>query len=303
MATQNQDFFDQTLAMMDAGHAQAALPMLAGKLYSAITMAEHWPQVRDDLHAHPLHQRLLEDPYAAHAARRPRGYPGDAALIDIIYDQTLPTETSALGRDIFSITIQFQAAEGVRLRRATAETFLTQAHERRDRICVLACGHFREADNLKGTDLSAITAVDQDPQSLSVVAANHPSVRTEEANVIRFLRRAALKGEKFDLIYTLGLTDYLDDRAMRLLHQLMKACLAPGGRIILANFVPNHLAIGWMDAIMDWQLIYRSEAELAGFAKEIGMRSRTWRDLSGSIAWCEMSPLDAVSPALSFDEA
>jgi SAM-dependent methyltransferase len=244
--------------------------------------------VRDDLHAHPLHRRLLEDPYASHAARRPRGYPGDAALIDIIYDEIPPIETTAAGRDIFSITIRFQAAEGVRLRRVTAEAFVKDAHSNGDRICVLACGHFREGDSLKGVDLSAITVVDQDPQSLAVVAANHPSIRIEEANVIRYLRRAASQGQRFDLIYTLGLTDYLDDRSMRLLHQLMKACLAPGGKIILANFVPNHLAIGWMDAVMDWQLIYRREEDLAGFAKAIDLIPTTWRDASGSIAWCEM---------------
>jgi SAM-dependent methyltransferase len=105
---------------------------------------------------------------------------------------------------------------------------------------------------------------------------------------LQFLRAAARDGERFDFIYTLGLTDYFDDRAMSLLHQLMHRCLKPGGSILIANFLPDHMAAGWLDAVMDWQLIYRSETELHGFAAEIEMESRTWRDSTQSIAWCEM---------------
>jgi extracellular factor (EF) 3-hydroxypalmitic acid methyl ester biosynthesis protein len=288
MTSQNRDFFDQTLALLDAGHAAAALPMLAGKLYSAFALGEHWPNVRADLRDHPLHKRLLEDPYAARAAEKPRGYPGDAVLIDMIYDQQPSADVSPRGRDIFSVAIRWQGAEGVRLRRATAEAFVGDSVHQGQNICALACGHFREGDLLKGQDLHRITAVDQDAQSLSVVNANHPSIRTVEANVFRYLRNAASAGEKFDLIYTLGLTDYLDDRSMQLLHKLMRACLAPGGRIILANFLTNHLSVGWMDAVMDWHLICRREEDLARFATEIGMLPHTWRDASGSVVWCEM---------------
>ena len=113
-------------------------------------------------------------------------------------------------------------------------------------------------------------------------------IRIEEASIFRFLSDAAARGNGFDLIYTLGLTDYLDDRAMRLLHQLMKGCLNRGGTMVVANFAPYHLAVGIMDAVMDWCLVNRDEAALEAFASEIGMMAKTWRDPSGSIAWCEM---------------
>jgi hypothetical protein len=58
--------------------------------------------------------------------------------------------------------------------------------------------------------------------------------------------------------------------------------------LLLANFLPFHLGTGWMDAVMDWHLIYRDEAELEGYAREIGMAPKTWRDATNSIAWCEM---------------
>jgi extracellular factor (EF) 3-hydroxypalmitic acid methyl ester biosynthesis protein len=286
----NERFFDQTLAMIGDGQLPAALPMLAGKLFNAHSDATRWAETRTALRQHPLHALLLQDPFTARCVSKPRGYAGDAGLIDIIYDEAAPDYPSAIGHDIFNITVKFQAPEGVRRRRRYAETVVRQAWLGGKRICVLACGHFREADALIGSDLSNITLVDQDALSLEVVRRNHADrVSIVEANVFSFLRNAASSGARFDLIYTLGLTDYLDARAMRLLHRLVKACLAPNGTVLLANFVPDHLGIGWMDAVMDWQLIYRDEAELEGYAREVGLQPRTWRDATDSIAWCEMT--------------
>jgi extracellular factor (EF) 3-hydroxypalmitic acid methyl ester biosynthesis protein len=285
----NERFFDQTLSLIEQGQITTALPMLAGKLFSAQIDTLAWPETRQSLLRHPLHSVLMEDPYLAHCYAKPRGYPGDAALIDILYDQTLPESASKRAADLFNVTTAFPAAQAVRLRREYAQTLVTNAWQAGKRICVLACGHFREGDSLIGHDLSNIVAIDQDGLSLDIVRQNHGDTITAiEANVFSYLRSAASRGEKFELIYTLGLTDYLDERAMRFLHKLMKACLAPSGTILLANFLPYHIGTGWMDAVMDWQLIYRDEAELAAFAREIGLSSKTWTDPTGCIAWCEM---------------
>ena len=286
----NQRFFDQTLAMIEHGALPAALPMLAGTLYNAHADPANWAETRAVLHRHPLHSVLLQDPFTAHSASRPRGYPGDAGLIDLIYDMQPPASTSAMGRAIFDVTIKFQAPEGVRQRRLHAETVVAAAQAEGQRVLVLAGGHLREADPLIGRDLRRFTVVDQDAQSLAQVHAKHGvAITLIEANVFHYLRRAAKAGEQFDLIYTLGLTDYLDTRAMQLLHQLMKACLAPHGTLLLANFGPHHLGTGWMDAVMDWRLVYREEAELETFALNIGMNPVTWRDPTGSVVWCQMA--------------
>ncbi len=285
----SQRFFDQTLDMINRGGLNVALPMLAGKLYNAHANPETWPETRAALHSHALHSLLLQDPFTAHSASRPRGYPGDAGLIDLIYDMTPPGGVSDLGREIFGVTIQFQAPEGVRQRRIYAETIVRNAWQAGHRVLVLAGGHFREGDPLTGEDLRRFTLVDQDALSLSRVRGKHgAAINLVEANVFHYLRAAAKSGEQFDLIYTLGLTDYLDAKAMQMLHKLMKACLAPNGTLLLANFVPGHLGAGWMDAVMDWHLIYREEDELEHFAAGVGMAAKTWRDPTGSVVWCEM---------------
>jgi extracellular factor (EF) 3-hydroxypalmitic acid methyl ester biosynthesis protein len=286
----NERFFDQTLSLIEQGQITTALPMLAGKLFSAQIDSTAWPETRQTLLSHRLHSVLMEDPYLAHCYAKPRGYAGDAALIDLIYDRILPESASKRAAEIFNITTAFPVSVAVRLRREYAETLVTTAWQAGKRICVLACGHFREGDGLIGNDLGNIVVVDQDGLSLDVVRRNHgDAINTVEANVFSYLRSAASRGDRFDLIYTLGLTDYLDERAMRFLHKLMKACLAPGGTVLLANFLPYHIGTGWMDAVMDWQLIYRDEEELASYATEIGLSPKTWTDPTGCIAWCEMT--------------
>lgn len=286
----NQRFFDQTLDLINHGELSVAVPMLIGKLYNAYADPVRWTETRASLHAHPLHQMLLQDPISAHSTSQPRGYQGDAGLIDLLYDMQPPAGASPLGRSIFELTVQFQTPEAVRQRRNYAETVVCAAWQRGQRILVLAGGHFREGDALIGNDLTNITLVDQDPLSLDQIRAKHgQAITLIEANVFRYLREAAKAGEPFDLIYTLGLTDYLDTRSMRLLHKLMKACLAPKGTLLLANFAPDHLGTGWLDAVMDWQLICRDERELEQYAAEIGMTPTTWRDPTGSVAWCQMT--------------
>lgn len=283
-------FFDQIVEMIEADAIDFAMPMLVGKLYGAFGHREGWARTRETYLGHPLRTIMLEDPYIARCVSKPRGYAGDAELIDVIYDRKLPEVVTPRGKRIFEHGIEFQASEGVRQRRDAAEQFVEAAYRQGKRILCLACGHFREGMPFAGQDIGNIQLVDQDPLSLEVVRQRFgASANCHEANVFNYLRGAIARGEKFDLVYTLGLTDYLDDRAMALLHRMVRAVLAPGGEFILANFVPNHLAVGWMDAVMEWHLIYREPEELARFAAAEGFAAKTWLDRTGAIAWSKMT--------------
>lgn len=288
----DQRFFDQVVSMIEDDALDVAMPMLAGKLYGAYGHREGFAQTRNTYLGHPLRAIMMEDPYIARCVTKPRGYAGDAELIDLIYDRNPPPRISVRGRRIFEHGIAFQASEGVRQRRNTAEQFVTAAHQQGKRILCLACGHFREGSLLAGHDIGLVQLVDQDPLSLEVVRQRFgAATNCHEANVFSYLRGAIGRGEQFDLVYTLGLTDYLDDRAMALLHRMVKGVLSPEGEFILANFVPDHLAIGWMDAVMEWQLIYREPEDLARFAAAEGFNAKTWLDQTGAIAWSQMAML------------
>ena len=275
--------------MLDGDQVEDALHLLAGALNALHFTRADWPASRQTLRDHPLHRHLLLDPYVARAFHRPRGYPGDAELIDFIYDREPPAGTDPVGARLFRVTTDFPVARAIRQRMEIARQLLMEAAAAGARICSLACGHLRESDHLSGKALAGITAVDQDGLSLARIAHRHgEGINLVERNVLGFLRDAAGRAETFDLIYTLGLTDYLDDRSMSLLLKLAQRCLAPGGRIFVANLQPQHLAVGWIDACMDWQLIYRNEAQLSAFCAERGMVAETFGDAFGTVAYCSM---------------
>lgn len=282
-------FYDSTLAMIESDAVEMAVHMLVGQLHAAKAEPQRWSAALEAYLGHPLRSTMLEDPYIARCVTKPRGYAGDAEVIDMIYNKSFQAETTVRGERIFRQGINFPTAEAVRLRKDAAQAFVGDAVRNGKRILSLACGHFREGDPLIGQDLSTVTLVDQDALSLAVVRQRHgAAVTCHEANVFSFLRGAAARGERFDLIYTLGLTDYLDDRAMALLHRMVAAVMAPGGTFLLANFVPDHLSAAWMEAVMDWHLIYREPEELAAFARAGGFEPTTWLDPTGSIGWCRM---------------
>src|SRR5688572_13204025 len=83
---------------------------------------EEWKQFISTVAArHPLRAVLNEDPITARSCAKPRGYSGDAVLLDLIYQHdsahTLVEEGSEIGRNIYSFMAEASAARGVRLRR------------------------------------------------------------------------------------------------------------------------------------------------------------------------------------------
>src|SRR6516165_6537781 len=69
---------------------------------------------------HPLRQVLHEDPFTYRAFAKPRGYAGDAPLLDFIYGEEEgwpPPDASEMGRNIFASTTCSSACEAVRARR------------------------------------------------------------------------------------------------------------------------------------------------------------------------------------------
>ena len=276
--------FDQVSSCIDQGDAETALPVLAGVLWTV----EDKVAAHALLRSHPLHSVLLEDPYTAQAFHKPRGYAGDALVMDMIYDQVPPEGVTVRGRELFAATTAYPVAQAVRSRRKLAAEVLEEACSKDLRICSLACGHMRELDNLAGRDCANITAIDQDGLSVEFVRRRHPTVDVRQMNVFEFLRSAISRGEKYDLIYSLGFTDYCDQREMNLLYKLMARCLAEHGTVFIANFAPNHLAQGWLEACLDWRLIYRDEIVMRRHAEEHGLVSELWRDDTRSVVYSRM---------------
>lgn len=222
------------------------------------------------LRSHRLRDLLHSDPFTFRAFSKPRGYAGDAVMMDYIYGYRLSDVTAAppLARRIFDFTTRTASPEAVRFRRRVlAELIDTVAAEqaREVNVTAIAAGHLREVDlsTAVRSEQAIVTAFDQDEESMAVVRRDYGEfgVQALPASVRDILaRRTRLPA--CDLAYTAGLYDYLPDSAATRLTTMMFQSLRPGGTLLLANFLPNILDAGYMESYMDWHLIYRDDAQM-----------------------------------------
>jgi hypothetical protein len=233
---------------------------------------ESWKQfITLDCRQHPLRDLLHQDPFSSRAFLKPRGYAGDAELLDLIYaiedGETLPAlqRSSELGRRIYHATAHVAAARAVRARRWIIIERLNELTARlaRPHVLSLACGHLREARHCSAlfqNRFGRFVAADQDQESLAVVEREVGGVGVEAlgTSVSTILRGQCSLGS-FDFIYASGLYDYLAQAVAQRLTEHLFAMLTPGGRLLLANFLPGSSSTAFMEAYMDWWLIYRTK--------------------------------------------
>jgi cyclopropane fatty-acyl-phospholipid synthase-like methyltransferase len=113
-------------------------------------------------------------------------------------------------------------------------------------------------------------ALDADAQSAAEVQQCYSGYGVEAvtASFRRLLSKKSGTGE-FDLVYSTGLFDYLNQRTGRRLTASMFQMLRPGGTLLIANFLPGVRDIGYMEAFMDWNLIYRSRHDMIDLTSDI----------------------------------
>jgi len=270
--------------LTDARCDQSQVAQTMDKLFPALrtwklnSSDEQWQDLIQICRRHRLKDLFHQDPFTYRAFSKPRNYPGDAELIDYIYgpeEQWPAPEASPLGRSIFNCTIAEPAPEGVRARRGFVADVIDRlaAETTMPHVFSIAAGHLREA-NLSGAvkrkKLGRLVALDNDPISLEEIRRCYSryGVETVQDGIRRLLTNQADLGS-FDLIYSTGLFDYLQQSTGRRLVWGMFQMLRPGGRLVVANFLPGVRNVGYMEAFMDWQLIYRARHEMADLSMEI----------------------------------
>ncbi len=291
---------DATLERVLAGDGFDAVSEL---IVSLDTVMRELPGLEPELiaacRAHQIHAVLQQDPYTARAYRKPRGYAGDAVMLDFIYDGRPPAGTTDVGAAVFRATTGCSAARSVRYRRGLLAEAIDQAAAEAEAATVVAvaCGHLREATCSPAvTDgrLRRLIAIDQDVESLAVVAR---SLRGTSIEPVRESVGGLLKGRStfdgVDLAYAAGLLDYLDDTFASLLIERLFRALRSGGRLLVANFVPGHHGRAYMACFMDWRLNLRHEQALAALAVRLDGRAigdlRTFTDRESNVAYLEVT--------------
>ena len=241
-----------------------------------LTAPERWREKCVEFREHSLVDLLHQDPFSQRAFRKPFGYAGDAGIIDLIYRhpsvRDLVESSTELGRLIYETNLQQPAPRAVRLRRARIARAIDQIDAGSSaQICALGCGYLREleeSERARGGRLGPSLALDQDSRCIESLQGHYSEfpIRFLQDGVKMMLAPPAKFHQQFHLVYAAGLFDYLSDRMGARLLAGMLTMTRPGGKVLIANFLPGIVGRAYMEAVMDWWLIYRDTEQMLRLA-------------------------------------
>jgi extracellular factor (EF) 3-hydroxypalmitic acid methyl ester biosynthesis protein len=186
---------------------------------------------------HELFSIAHQDPYSNRAYKKPRGYAGDAVMMDYVYAGVAVDGTTDLGKAVFTGTTRGSMGLSVLFRRHLLTAHINQvASSCSDfKILSVASGHCREVEgsllaNPALAKAGRLVAFDQDPESCETVKKDYADYPVDVvcASVHKLLAGDESHLGKFDLIYSAGLFDYLIDPVAEKLIAALASMLKPG---------------------------------------------------------------------------
>jgi extracellular factor (EF) 3-hydroxypalmitic acid methyl ester biosynthesis protein len=280
------------------------------RLVELDAVTRDFDRAEHERHGYYLRRMLWEFLLTSEIHRRtnlkPRGYAGDAEMMELLY------ENRWAGRTVFSKllhkhAVEQPAAQAVRNRRQLICRQLTERFSQPGegaapvRALSVACGPAWELRDLfqhpEDADRLHLTLLDQDPVALDCARA---CVAEREAALGRALPvayvadsvrtmirtpRIAERFGRFDFIYSMGLFDYLTPPVAKAVVGRLFEQLAPGGRLVVGNYHAENPSRWYMAYWLDWALYYRTEEEFLALAGKLqGHSAAVSFDASG----CQM---------------
>lgn len=221
---------------------------------------------------------LSLDPYTRWGLVKPRGYPGDATLMDFAYGhgsiRPHVEHAGPVGQHIYANTSGAKQSQSARERIELLCSEISQCAATSPKLVLsIAAGHARELEGLEPevrSNVARFIAVDIDPSSL--LAAQRSAGEIPFVGVRRNVIKESLSDiDSADLVYSLGLFDYLSDEHADAVLAKMIHGTTKGGRCIVANLAPDAANLGYCEAIMDWWMVTRDEVAM----RALGERAAT----------------------------
>jgi SAM-dependent methyltransferase len=133
-------------------------------------------------------------------------------------------------------------------------------------------GHLREVLDsvaVKNKRIRKFITIDQDQEALSVAAEIIKDFgEAIPASIVDIIENeVALPG--FDLIYSVGVFDYLPNGVAKKLVNELFNLLRPGGRLLIANWLPNTPSVAYMEAALDWWITFRTKEQMQELIEDI----------------------------------
>jgi len=219
----------------------------------------------------PLQQRAYE---------KPLGYPGDYKVMDYVYEWTRE------GEDPYAQFVHRLALEPMRCVQTRLKTLqdiilseLKNAPRNKSfRLTNLACGTAQEIRNIlvdgQFKTPMDIALIDQEKKTLSFAyERTFPLVQQLKGLVrLKYLNTSFKElmrpGKLFEglgrqnLIYSLGLFDYLKEKRGKALVRGLYEHLEPGGLLVIANLKEGGISKWTSEFMSNWPMIYRTKDEM-----------------------------------------
>jgi len=239
------------------------------------------PEIKKTLRTHCLKEtesELCQSTMIQHGRSKPFGYSGDFQMIDWTYTKHVesPTRRGEMWDRFYHRQVAPLAVCSRKDR--FGEQLKLIAKKAGSRITVLNTGSGPGREVLDGAasaglrpgDLE-ITCVDADKAAIEYAKRLLgeqwcSSCHFEHKNALRYHPK-----EQFDLAWSSGLFDYLDERMAAHLLKIMWANVKVGGRLVICNFADTHSTRPWIEWCGDWFLIHRSQYEMQLLAEYAGI--------------------------------
>lgn len=235
--------------------------------------------------------RLLCGPWAykgkivKRAFEKPRGYPGDYLMLEAIYDNKSVSEDIGYCADMYILNNKYAIA--VRNRKDMMKDilidYISNNFSSDINILNIACGSCREiaetfSSKFKPNNKVNFSLVDHDEEALVFSKKVLGFIKSEYVN-FKFLQHNVLKHlkeeeryinilGKYDLVYTIGLPDYVPDKIFKRLISFWFKLLKPKGSLILAHkdtSIYKPISTDWW---ADWTFFPRDEKNLLSMISE-----------------------------------
>ncbi|MGB6337859.1 MAG: hypothetical protein WBG96_19825 [Thermoanaerobaculia bacterium] len=240
---------------------------------------------------------VYSSPMYRRAYEKPLGYAGDYQLMTYYFTDTFSGDT-LYDRFLHFTGQNYPHSHAIHARERLTREAVRSVIERGKpaRVVSLACGPaielqrlLREIDEIK--EPLELILIDQDEQTMhyshdavsrEIVSRHQDRQGLIQLNCLHLSIRQIIKPKDetekrfvasvlkdVDLIYSVGLYDYLPETVARALTTKLYTMLAPGGRLLIGNFRECPVSAWMGEFVLSWHLVYRTPETMLGLATKL----------------------------------
>jgi len=207
---------------------------------------------------------------------KPRGSTGDYLTIKWIYENK-PEGVGRIGPLLDRCLLDLPMLRAVRNQCTIIAHEIRRAIEKKEDSCLqvtcLGCGPAEEIFDvfmeLHDPSCLCATLIDVDLQALASVGERLDKmklagyVKMNNANLVYLAtNRQKLDVGGQDLVYSMGITNYFDDKIVLSLMNYIHTLLGPGGRVLFSNFHTGNPDRAFMKHVLNWHIFHRTEDDM-----------------------------------------